>query len=298
MRGGISHEKQQSFGFRSFDPAPPLAARLLAVGRDTQTDVSYDWDGMKRGGGSRSFLFQYTLSGYGMLEMDGTVRRVPEGAAFMVRIPGEHRYFYHPDAGHWEFVWIMLDGDEAERLWPELLARLGPVPIFSPESEAVRLLLHIHQAAAEGRITDRFVGSGLAYRFLMELCRETEAARPAEAGLPEAVRRALDYLERHYMDMSGLDELAEQSGLSKYHLIRLFRQTRGATPLQHLTRLRLRRAAELLHGSGLSVGEIAARVGYANGNYLAKVFRRQLGMTPAEYRSRRKELPVDRWFLD
>jgi len=60
----------------------------------------------------------------------------------------------------------------------------------------------------------------------------------------------------------------------------------GEPPAKYLARWRALVAADLLQQRNLSTSEIAERVGYADEDALAKVFKRTMGVTPAEYRRR------------
>jgi AraC family transcriptional regulator len=86
-----------------------------------------------------------------------------------------------------------------------------------------------------------------------------------------------------------LDHLASVAGLSKFHLLRVFRLTFGETPFQRLTRYRMEEAARLLSQSAASVSVIAFSCGYNNPTHFATAFRRRHGLSPRAYRERSKE---------
>jgi AraC-like DNA-binding protein len=86
--------------------------------------------------------------------------------------------------------------------------------------------------------------------------------------------------------------VARVSGFSTAHFSELFKKQEGTTFRTYLLRLRLARAKELLTGTDLSVKRIAELSGYGSPQYLSRVFRRIVGMTPLAYR--RKILPD--WF--
>ena len=58
------------------------------------------------------------------------------------------------------------------------------------------------------------------------------------------------------------------------------------TPVEYLTRHRVDAAARLLQESAMSAGEIAASCGFTDASYFGKVFRREFGCTPGQYRRR------------
>jgi transcriptional regulator GlxA family with amidase domain len=79
--------------------------------------------------------------------------------------------------------------------------------------------------------------------------------------------------------------LAHAAGLSRAAFARRFAEAVGEPPLGHLTRWRLALAADLLAGTELTLGAIAARVGYADAFALSAAFKRRYGAPPSRYRA-------------
>lgn len=88
-----------------------------------------------------------------------------------------------------------------------------------------------------------------------------------------------------------LENLAARVSLSRSAFAGRFSNLVGQPMFQYLTDLRVRRACELLRGSGLSVAEIAERVGYSSDLAFTRVFKSARGMTPSAYR--RGRVPGD-----
>ncbi|MFZ3004700.1 MAG: helix-turn-helix transcriptional regulator [Phenylobacterium sp.] len=82
----------------------------------------------------------------------------------------------------------------------------------------------------------------------------------------------------------NLDQIARASGLSKFHLVRLFRAAFGTTPMKYAEGLRLDRAAERLRGSGTLIEEIGFSAGYESLGAFGRAFRRRFGAAPGAYR--------------
>jgi AraC-like DNA-binding protein len=82
-----------------------------------------------------------------------------------------------------------------------------------------------------------------------------------------------------------LEKLATLAGLSAKHFRRLCQQSLGRTPVQHVTSLRLQRAAALLTTTNDKVETIAHAVGYTSLFTFSHTFRRLTGSRPSEYRS-------------
>jgi transcriptional regulator GlxA family with amidase domain len=95
------------------------------------------------------------------------------------------------------------------------------------------------------------------------------------------------YCRRNLSRPIGVADMARVAKLSRFHFSRQFASARGVSPGHYLARLRLEEAKRLLAGSDLMVKEIAALCGFADANYLTKVFRRKCGITPGAFRSTR-----------
>jgi transcriptional regulator GlxA family with amidase domain len=97
---------------------------------------------------------------------------------------------------------------------------------------------------------------------------------------------AAEILADEYANEVSLDEVARRVASSRRQVQRAFAEVGGTTFREHLTRVRMERAAQLLNaGASLTVREIANRVGYRQPAQFAKAFRRHLGVAPSEYRS-------------
>jgi LacI family transcriptional regulator len=73
--------------------------------------------------------------------------------------------------------------------------------------------------------------------------------------------------------------------LSRRVLEARFHRLIGRSPHEEILRVRLDRARQLLHQPGWTIDAIARRTGFRHGEYLSAVFKRELGMTPGQYRA-------------
>ncbi|MDM2928824.1 reactive chlorine-specific transcriptional regulator RclR [Citrobacter sp. Cm046] len=87
-----------------------------------------------------------------------------------------------------------------------------------------------------------------------------------------------------------VEELAQRAHMSRASFAQLFREVSNSTPLAVLTTLRLQFAAQMLSRGSQPLIVIAESVGYASESSFHKVFLRQFGCTPGEYRKRVKAL--------
>jgi AraC-like DNA-binding protein len=282
-----------SFGFVFSDPAPSLGIQLRSVGWEKQTSTDYNWDGMKRRE-TQTLLFQYTLNGCGEMELPDRTIQLEREQALLVRIPGEHRYYLPEQSSSWEFVYMMIRGSAIPELWPQLeLDSTAGVHRFALDHPLIKFLIHAYKQAANRTIVDSYQASAIAYQFMMELLRSDFSYSEQQEGAADRIQLAIDYMQEHYAELNGLEDIGQSAGLSKYHFTRLFHKTTGLTPIQYLTNVRMEKSAELLRFTEWSVEDIARMIGYANGNYFCKIFRKRTGLSPGEFRSGKDSASVD-----
>src|SRR5699024_5489504 len=77
----------------------------------------------------------------------------------------------------------------------------------------------------------------MAYALLCAVARADESARP----LPPLVAQAVNAIRQNYMALYGVEELSEQLGVTKSHLVRTFKQALGVPPGKYLTNVRIDR---------------------------------------------------------
>ena len=95
--------------------------------------------------------------------------------------------------------------------------------------------------------------------------------------------RARELIADAYAEPLTLERMAREAGLSRFHLLRAFRATFGETPAEHLRRVRLARAKELL-GRGAGVTEACFEVGFSSVGSFSTLFSRAVGQSPDAFR--------------
>jgi AraC family transcriptional regulator len=142
-----------------------------------------------------------------------------------------------------------------------------PEPITELELNAVANLLGAHLLRRYSSLASRPVGRQDRRLSADELSRVTE------------------YIVAHLDSTLRLAELAAVVGMNQYRFARAFQATTQESPHKHIMRLRLAHAQDLLAASGLSLGTIAATVGFSSQSHMTLAFQRNLSITPGRYRS-------------
>ncbi|MFK7853049.1 MAG: GlxA family transcriptional regulator [Granulosicoccus sp.] len=103
----------------------------------------------------------------------------------------------------------------------------------------------------------------------------------------ESVIKAIEAMENHIADPLTLSQIADLLGLSARQMNRLFRQHLNTSTVSFYRQMRLRKAAELLSGTGFNIQEIALATGFANGAHLSQRFSALFAQSPKQYRFER-----------
>ena len=140
--------------------------------------------------------------------------------------------------------------------------------------------------AAELRASDAAAPLA-AEGFALELLAMTSREHAAERRLrrtPPWLRAAEELLRERVGDRIGLAELADSVGVHPTHLARVFRARHGLSVGEYGRRLRLAWAAAQLAGGDTPLATIAMEAGFADQAHFTRLFKRQVGTTPARYR--------------
>lgn len=119
--------------------------------------------------------------------------------------------------------------------------------------------------------------------------RKIAQALPNDSDLHERLWRARRYIDECYDLPLDLTAISRQACLSRYHFLRLFRDTFETTPHQYLIQRRIEKAKELLRSRGLSVTDVCFEVGFQSLGSFSSLFRKCVGHAPINYRKRERE---------
>ena len=105
------------------------------------------------------------------------------------------------------------------------------------------------------------------------------------------IRIICDYIAQNYQDAGlSVKSISDHAGLSASYACTFFKNETGTTLNQYITDFRMRKAKQLLADPRNRISEISALVGYNDGNYFGKSFKKYTGMTPSEFKEQAGQL--------
>ena len=189
---------------------------------------------------------------------------------------------------------------------PELQPRSIPVQTLGPPPEIPyrqsEVTLATPDAALPAPVVDRLAACCLAliersditpgeasaasYAAMAALHDGTFATSAATTpALPPAITRVVSHIEANLVWPLQVERLAMIADMSRAHFVRQFTLATGSAPSDYVLARRVERIERLLLATDMSVSAIARATGFADANYLAKVFRRRRGMAPLAFRA-------------
>ncbi len=134
-----------------------------------------------------------------------------------------------------------------------------------------------------------WVFASTALFMLLVTCLVREYSRIGEPSTRNllGIGEVVAHLEENCDHSFTLSQLARMARMSTRGFTRAFREAMGTSPIDYILRLRIRRAAVLLENGACSVGEVAERTGFHDGNYFSRKFREIIGETPSAWRQAR-----------
>ena len=235
------------------------------------------------------FELEIVLSGRGTQNLNGSVYPLSPGSVYFLTPIDFHAV--EPEGSLEVLNVAFAQGLLSPALQTHFLNRRDNL-IFSSPEQAQSLTGLIRRLEQECAAEDSF--SQTARKQLLELLMYPIArSAGSQPDLPrtdaEKLQDALRYLFRHFREDITLAELAEKSGYTPNYFSRVFHESSGIRFVDFLCRLRLNYARTMLLTTTQPVAAIAKSSGFSSPSNFFRAFRKETGLSPLEYRVRKKE---------
>lgn len=129
----------------------------------------------------------------------------------------------------------------------------------------------------------------LTENLIIHLSRQanfTVALAPIQKNNPRVCITVRQYIDNHFKENITLDMLAELSHVSKYHMVHVFTEEYGISPINYLICKRIEEGKKLLQTTDYSLSLIGRTLGFSSPSYFSQAFKKQVQCTPMEYRKK------------
>jgi len=117
---------------------------------------------------------------------------------------------------------------------------------------------------------------------IMDACQNVLGKREEKS--KSIIEMSKEYIRNNYYKDISLDEVSRVANISPYYFSKIFKEGTGQNFIEYLTGIRMEKAKELISTTDYSMKEICAMCGYSDPNYFSRSFKKNVGVTPTEYK--------------
>jgi AraC-like DNA-binding protein len=236
--------------------------------------------------GTEAYIIIYCVRGKGWFKLDSEARIEINENAYMLIPSGVPHSYGANEVDPWSIYWFHLKGEDIEQILLSSGLQSGSTPLQSTDAEKLIDLFHLcYDLLSAGAYTDTsLLHVSHAVKYLISylgLLQKQQQEEKSQAYFDRAVLYMQQVLE---MSLS-LDELANQTGISKQYLNHIFKKAAGISPIDYYLRMKIQRACQLLDLTNNSIKEIGLTIGIGDPFYFSRLFKKMMGRSPREYRS-------------
>lgn len=229
------------------------------------------------------------LSGNGGYTVDGQHYRLEAGDVVLIGSNCVHRPEFEPGSPYERVIiyispeFLRRQSTESCRLEDLFSGKWGNV--LRPDESTRRKLFsvadHLERELVGEAYGSVILSNGLLIQLLVETARNLQSGQSQQTQLQITgrVQEIRQYIDAHLEEDITIDELAERFYVSKYHMMRQFREQTGQSVYSYLTERRLRRARELI-SSGMRATESCFRSGFRSYSSFTRAYGKRFGVTP------------------
>lgn len=230
----------------------------------------------------QDYYLIYTLSGTLHIEFENTKSKLTKGSLLILK-PKTKYHYYTKDGEGVSYLALHITGSKAEEFINNFELPLNKICNCGYIDNIINYWKRLQR---EFVICDKFFDQTSIALLTQILARFSRALYSTDAN--NFLSKSISYIHENFHKKISIKHLADLEEMSESYYRMMFKQIYGKTPGEHITSLRNSAAAEFLESTNKSLEEIASLVGYSDGFYLGKMFKKEFGVSPGKYRKSSK----------
>lgn len=232
--------------------------------------------------GKNALLILYTLRGKGKLSYEGKTYSLPPASLVFLDCRKWHDYRADSPDG-WSYRFLHFDGDGIQFYKRQLESGFSVLQP-SDTTQIDRYFAEIDRLTGDDSLIAVARRSNMVISILWRLLEQHTAKIASSVNLRADMQEVREYIQSHLAEDLSLEQLLTVVHLSKYHFVRIFKESFGVTPGKYILRSRMSAARRLLVTTALPVYEIASMVGFTDTTSFYRAFRELEGSSPGSIR--------------
>lgn len=265
--------------------AVPVARQLYVKGLgQLATDSPYS---IARPKGSGDYVLLFSSTGTARLMLNQECSEIHNAQILLIR-PDQPHVFESITSNPWNFYWLHFSGELAEEYADMLqLDESCPLQHIGNTDDWIRQFQILFNIISKGVTDQELVEGSVQLAQLLSLTGNLRRNNNRKSRHTEQrIQQSIEFMNRNFTKSITLENMAEKACLSVPQYGALFRKYTGTSPARYLREIRLRRACEQLKNTALPVSSISQEVGFDDPYYFSRLFKRNIGTTPTEFRKR------------
>ena len=245
-------------------------------------DYVFDWE---KGRVLEEFQLVYISKGQGTFEAEGMKPTLIEAGTAFLLFPGHwHRYRPALETG-WEEFWVGFKGPYVEYLTRQACFQPdAPLIRIGFNSELHYIMTHLVDTVRFGTETAGPLSSCLTIQMLALVYASAIMTNPDQNRRHQLIHQARFKIHEYEERKLDLQQLAADMNVGYVWFRKEFKHIVGTSPGQYHLNLRIKRAMQLLKETDLTVGQIAAQLGFESDFHFSKIFKKKAELSPSQYR--------------
>lgn len=217
----------------------------------------------------------------------GKEEQIVSAGHMVLYLPKQEQHYDYYGKDKPEVYWVHFTGSNVRNILKHFDIPLDGNVFYSGAPSAYQQLFKemIHELQSCRVGYPELLEMYLRQIFLVIQRTRMEQKPTVNSFIQEEMEHAIRYFQEHYNEQIIIEDYAQSRGMSVSWFLRNFKQTTNTSPIQYILNLRIHNAVSLLESTDYNVAEIGAIVGYENPLYFSRIFKKQKGISPRDYRT-------------
>lgn len=250
------------------------------------------FDYRERRKGCEDNILIYCLQGKGHYVVGDKKFEVTANQYILLPATEQYMRYWADNEDPWTIYWVHFTGNQIDSFNNSLqiIPQKGPVSIVFNE-KVLDAWHQIYQTLEMGYSLENLANATMCLHYFMAMFLFPEKHLTVDnAEKSDLITETISNMRQNLDKKLTVEDMANQHKLSCSHFSMLFRKGTGMAPLDYFIHLKMQKACQLIYSNESKIKEIAMTLGYDDPFYFSRVFKKNMGQSPEQYRLTAKKV--------